>query len=529
MTHYRSNNQVQSPTQFFALGFVAVVAVLIGSLTSFAALVTTDRYIVSDTDTVTEDQYVTATSGQVEGVIDGDLVIFSGNLTISGEVTGSVSVFTVGTVRIAEGARVGGSLNGTAGTLHVAGTVEGDVFMAAPSVVLDPSGVVGRDVMAFGGALTVNGDVGRDVRGRTMRAAVNGGVGGDVDMAVQGLDIGRDAVIGGDVLYRSATEADIDAAAAITGTVTRLPAQSNFIYGIILSLASVISFLGFVVTGLVTLWLLRSSSSRAVGVILRKPVRSFLVGLGTVIVFPAAILLVAVTLVGLPVAAIGILLIGIAFIIGPVPTVTALGNRVLWNRGGLFGAFVVGAILWRLGIWAIPVVGGFLYLLAFVWGVGAWVLGLFAARRGDPTPAALLPASLIVKEEIPEDWEPPLAPSRDPEPGVENPDPIAPVFPQSEPSLIDAGSEGPPPPSPLAGSDGVDGEVVISFGDDAGIAPERIERDPSPVNDDAVPADRDLQSEWEAELRSLEQGPKSIDGPTSDGDDDDWGLLDSED
>ena len=54
----------------------------------------------------------------------------------------------------------------------------------------------------------------------------------------------------------------------------------------------------------------------------------------TMIVLPAAIIILAMTLVGLPLAAIGVLVGGIAFVIGPVPAVTALGNRVMINRGG---------------------------------------------------------------------------------------------------------------------------------------------------------------------------------------------------
>jgi hypothetical protein len=39
-------------------------------------------------------------------------------------------------------------------------------------------------------------------------------------------------------------------------------------------------------------------------------------------------------------------------------------------------------------------------------------MGFAAARRGDPTPPALLPASLIVEDKIPKDWVPPLAPKQ---------------------------------------------------------------------------------------------------------------------
>jgi cytoskeletal protein CcmA (bactofilin family) len=417
--HYLSNRRSTPKPRFYALGLVAVLAVMLPTMTTFAALVTTDRYIVRAGETVAEDQYVTSTLAFVEGVIDGDLTIFSGSVTITGEVLGSVHVFTVGTVTVADGAHIGGSLRGTAGTLRVEGTVDGDVFVAAGSVNIDPSGRVGRDVMGFGGGLTVSGDVGRDVRGRTFRAEISGDVGGDVDIATQGLDITGTAVIDGDVLYRSPSDANIDEDAQISGSITRLPTRGNFIYDVILSMATVVSLLGFLVAGMVALWLFRSSSSQAVGSILRKPLRSFLVGFLTVIAFPAAVLFLAMTLVGLPLAIVGVLIGGIAFIIGPVPAVTALGNRVLWNRGGIFGAFVVGALLWGITIWLIPVVGGFVYVIGSIWGIGAWVMGFTAVRRGDPVPPNLLPASMMATDEIPDDWVPPLAP-RPSEPVVED-------------------------------------------------------------------------------------------------------------
>lgn len=407
---FRSKPKTPHTPRYYALGAVAVVAVLMPSLTTLGALVTTDRYIVRDVDTFTEDQYITSTTASIEGLVDADVVIFTGSLTISGEVTGSVTVLSFGSVNVTEQGSIRGSLNGTAGSLHIAGSIGDDVFIAAASIVVDSTGRVGRDLMAFGGALTVEGEIGRDVRGRMVRTTIAGTVGRDLDVATQGLHMSDSAVVGGDVLYRSPGEADISSAAQITGTVTRLPTQGNFIYSIILTLANVVGFLGFVVAGIVALWLLRASGSRAVGSILTNPVKTLLVGIVAVIVFPAIVVLLAVTLVGLPLAAVAVMIGVAAFVVGPVPAVTALGNRVLINRGGLFGAFVLGAAVWRFGIWLIPVVGGYVYLIALIWGVGGWILGIIAARSNDDTPIALLPRSIIVPEEVPPDWEPPLAP-----------------------------------------------------------------------------------------------------------------------
>lgn len=387
-----------------------MVAIAIPFLTTIASLVTTDLFIVTAEGPVNEDVYVTSMSGEVEGVIDGDLTIFTGDLTISGRVTGTVTVFSSGSVVIEPTGRIDGSLRGAAVNVTVRGDVGDDLFVSAASVVVDRTGTVGRDALVFGGTGRIEGDVGRDVRGRTMRLVVDGTIGGDLDVATQKLELGSSASVGGDVLYRSPLGADVPPGTSIGGTITRLPTQSNFVYGLILALVNVVGFLGFLVAGLVLLWMLRGSSARAVGVVLTRPIRSLLVGLLTVLVLPVSIVALGVTLVGLPLAALLVLVSIALFIVGPIPAVTALGNRILFKRGGLFGAFLIGAVLWRLGIWLIPVVGGLVYLIGLVWGVGAWVLGILATRRFDPIPVALLPESLIAEQQIPLDWEPPLAP-----------------------------------------------------------------------------------------------------------------------
>ncbi len=419
MTHFLSDQNPSPRARHLALALIGVFAVVIPSITTFASLVTTDLFIVSKDDPVDEDVYVTSMSGKIDGVIDGDLVIFTGDLTISGTVTGTVTVFSSGSVVVEPTGRIDGSLRGTAVSATIGGQVGDDVFLTAPSVVVTPSGIIGRDAMIFAGTGRIEGVVERDVRGRTMRLVVDGTVGGDLDVATQKLELGPTAMIEGDVLYRSPVEAGIASTAAIGGTTTRLPTQSNFVYGIILALANVIGFFGFLVAGIVVLTVLRGSSTRAAAALVTRPIRSLLIGFVTVVVLPAGVALLAVTLVGIPLAVL-LVLVGIAlFIIGPIPAVTVLGNRILLKRGGLFGAFLVGAVIWRLGIWLIPVVGGVVYVIGLVWGTGAWVLGAIATRRADPVPVALLPESLIVAPTVPPDWEPPLAPQAEPEVAAE--------------------------------------------------------------------------------------------------------------
>ena len=385
------------------------------SLTTLAALVTTDRHIVTADDVVGEDVYVTSASSTIEGVIDGDLTIFTGDLTISGTVTGSVTVFSSGSVVVSPTGSIVGSLNGAAVRATVAGNVAGDVFIAAPSIVVSDTGTVGRDAMLFGGTARVEGSVGRDVRGRTLRLVVDGTVGGDIDVATQKLEFGPEGAVGGDVLYRSPVEAQGVGEATIGGTLTRLPTQSNFVYGIILALANIVGFLGFIVAGIVVLWVVRGTSARATGNVLLHPLKTLVIGLVTVIVLPITVVLLGMTLVGIPLAIIGVLIAIALFIVGPLPAVTALGNRVLVGRGSLFGAFVLGAVLWRFSIWIVPLVGGFIYVLAMIWGIGGWVLGFVASRRTVATTQSL-PPGRVVRPGVPlhnETAQAPVSPHED--------------------------------------------------------------------------------------------------------------------
>ncbi|MCL1599423.1 MAG: hypothetical protein M3094_09580, partial [Actinomycetia bacterium] len=94
MTHFLSDRNPSPRARHLALALIGVFAVVIPSLATFASLVTTDLFIVSTDDPIDEDVYVTSMSGKIDGVIDGDLVIFTGDLTISGTVTGTVTVFS---------------------------------------------------------------------------------------------------------------------------------------------------------------------------------------------------------------------------------------------------------------------------------------------------------------------------------------------------------------------------------------------------------------------------------------------------
>ena len=353
-----------------------------------------------------EDVYATANSANIEGTIDGDLVIAVGNMTIGGTVTGDVLVLSSGKVTIS--GVVEGSVRGVAREVVVVGSVGDDVSVATLNTRVN--GKVARDVLVVTGSLDVTGEVGRDVRGRFVSGTINGHIVRNVDVSVSRLELGPSAVVDGDVVYRSSGDARVSAAASIAGQLARLPTRNSFSVGLYVTLATVLSFLAFVVSGLALFWLLRGTAPRAAGLVVTRPGRTVLVGLATLFLLPTVGVIFALTIVGIPIAVLLVLTLLMGLVFGPVPAVTAVGHKVLRTRGGIFGAFVVGAVIWRVGIALIPFVGVALYLAALVWGMGAWVMAAWQQRQLVP-PAPLLPASVRSRTEtVPDDWEPPLPP-----------------------------------------------------------------------------------------------------------------------
>ena len=386
---------------FFALALLVPLA---------ATLVNTSRYIVQEDAVENGDQYVATEGAVIEGVVDGDLTIATSELFVSGTIDGDLEFISSGPVTIT--GTVTGSVRGaTLGAVVIAGDVEGDVVVAAGS--LDVQGAVSDDVLVLAGTVLHRGLIGRDLRGQTIDTTIDGEIGRDVELSVQTLEISASAQIGGDVIYRSDTVGRISGAADIVGQQAHLPARYSFFVRVAIGLATVLSFLAFLVSGIALFWLFRATTPRAAAFVLLHPVRAVLAGLGFLLLLPVALAVLLSTLVGIPIALLGLVAFGLVFIFGPVPTFAAVGEKLLRGRGGLIAGFVVVAVLWRGVLWLFPPAGLAFYFGALVFGAGGWLIGGWELRRDrmgndEPPPVLVEPGG--------DDWDPPLPPSDTSEP-----------------------------------------------------------------------------------------------------------------
>ncbi len=388
-------SRISDPRRWMTLLARGAAVVIAGALVLpapliVADLISTNIYILADGEVQSEDASIAAEKVIVGGVIDGDLSVVASSVTMTGTVKGDLLVASSGLVSIT--GTIEGSVRGAASQFVIDGDVQGDVTVAAMSLV--SRGTIERDVLVFGNSIEMNGTVGRDVRGRVLTTTIGGTVGRDVDISTDTLTIESTADIGGDLTYRSPRLGHISGGATIVGLTTPITVGLSFPLSVYVSIATLVSWLGFIFGGLAITYLFRSTTVRAAVFAEQHPFRSLGYGIVTIVIGVTVGGALAVTLVGIPlsIALFALAVVAIAF--APLPILAAVGLRALRGRGGIFAGFLVGAIVLRFILALVPTLGIALYVATVLMGVGAWVQGAWQQRSwGLPQPA---PAVAVV-------------------------------------------------------------------------------------------------------------------------------------
>lgn len=293
----------------------------------------------------------------------------AGTVIVRGTVRNDVST-AAGSVHVTESGTVGGDVAAAAGTVRIDGTVDGNVQAAGGSVIVGPTGAIGGDLDA--GASYVE---------------LNGTVDGDVRAGAETVVLGPSAAVGGTVRYDAETFAR-DPGATVGGSVVRderlgqtvtadpVPGWVGALYGLLAN----------VLLGVLLLAVFPAFSDRVADAVTERPARSTGVGLVTILAVPLVLVLVALTIVGIPLSLVGAVSFAVLVWAAVVYGQYALGVWVLSfvDRESRWLALAVGLVgVTVLG--AVPVLGALLDLAVFLLGLGALVLALRGAyqRRGD--------------------------------------------------------------------------------------------------------------------------------------------------
>ena len=349
---------------------------------------------VTARETIDDTLLATGNIVRVEGVVNGDLLAFGGTVEVRGTVKGDLVSFAKRTV---VSGTVEGNIYNFSNSLYLDGQLEHSLYGLMQSLDVSDRGRVVEGVVVGAGDITLEGAVGRSATVYAGNADLSGSIGRELTMAGDNLTLTNTAHVGGNLSaqVRQLKNVHIADGATITGSRDiQVRTKENhfarprfyFYQAVWLAAAMLVGWLGLILfPGFF------QASARTVG----SGWRSLGLGLGVLAGMPVAMVLIAVTLVGLPASLMLLAFYLTAIYLAKIWVGAFLGQKLLkptesgksdWLLGLLVGLLILTIIEF------IPYLGGLVRFVVVCIGLGAFVWQLYRVSRLAMTPDKSLPS-----------------------------------------------------------------------------------------------------------------------------------------
>jgi cytoskeletal protein CcmA (bactofilin family) len=328
---------------------------------------------------VNDDLYAFGRTVDIDAQVRGDVIAAGGDVSVGRMVSGDVMV---GGGNVSLRGKVDDDVRAGGGSLDLDLVVGDDLIAAGGEIRTSPSTRVGGNAWFAGGSLDLSGDFAHDLRAAGGDIRLGGHVHGDVDLEGDNISILPGAVIDGNLVYRSSRMANIEKDATIRGKVTRMPYPARARGMPAVERGSSLVFLASLFLSALVLALVFPRFSAASAECLRTRPWAAL-GLGfaalvaTLVAALLALVLVLTFLPGLVLMALYPVVLLAGFLIGVV-WVGELGARLIRRDAGaspgirVLSLAVALVVLGLLSL--IPVIGGLIWFLLMLFGMGAGIL-----------------------------------------------------------------------------------------------------------------------------------------------------------
>jgi hypothetical protein len=314
-------------------------------------------YTLTQDEKVDEDIYALGGSIKIDGVVNGDVIAFGDTVQVNGTVTGDVYIVG-GKVNV--DATIYGTTFVFANNTSVDGLLSENAYIATS--ILNYNADTQGDIMTFFLESSMKGSVGDDLRAIGFRSNIDSVVRGDAVLLGDQHTV-NEMNISGDIFYNATIEAiakeqGVDLSSDFDIDTPRIKRDWSFNLGMTL-----VNLLSMLLVGYLIIMMTPVKS-----VEIRKRItdstpefaKSLLFGFLITIVLPLPLLILTLSLVGIPLALLITGLLSFVFIFGKVWVELAFGKEILELFGveeyRPFKSFLVGRVLSVL-IGLIPVAG----------------------------------------------------------------------------------------------------------------------------------------------------------------------------
>jgi cytoskeletal protein CcmA (bactofilin family) len=357
---------------------LALPLVLIGHTANAS---TTKQTTVSEGATINGRLLSFGNSVDINGTVNGDVMCAGQHVKINATINGDI-LCAAQSITIA--GKVNGNIRVTGQDVVIQADVTRAVSAAGQYITLEKDAMVGTDMMSVAANTTVYGQVKRDLDVKGAILQINGSVGRDVEFAGTTLNVASTATVNDSVSYVSINSANIASGADIGGEVSQTkPTETGgmnlkplgFLGGSFL----VVSVLGIIIAALIFALamglIFPKQMSEVVSVGGHRFGMSVLVGFVGAIVWGPLMILLALTLIGIPLALFGWALGLACMLFGWAAVAFWLGRKIMTHSVNVAGCTVLGMLILVI-LCMIPVLGWLFAILVGWFGFGMVLMRL---------------------------------------------------------------------------------------------------------------------------------------------------------
>lgn len=338
--------------------------------------------IIPPGQTINHDYFAAGNTVLVLGTINGDLYSAGGNVTVKGTVNGDV-LAAGGTLAISgdvtQDVRVAG------GNINITGKIDRNLTVVGGNVDIADSAEIAKSVTLAGGQIILNAPVGRDINFAAGTLTLNNTVGGDVTGFVGDLILMPQTKIAGNLTYTGSNKATIESGAQVAGktiyhqtTPQQARAQDTgkkTAFGVlaILTWIKIISFISTVIVGFLLIKLLPVYTKTLGETIFSRLWANLGLGLVTLIVMPVILILIFITIIGIPLSLVIFAAYLILLYLAKIFVVITFGQRLVRlvsKEAGMLLGLIIGALVYELLSYITPL-NIIMAVLTYSIGLGA--------------------------------------------------------------------------------------------------------------------------------------------------------------
>lgn len=267
--------------------------------------------ILSRGEVVARDYFAAGNKVTISGVVDGDGYVAGGSVVMDGMVRGDLLV-AGGTVTIS--GEVGQDIRAFGGTVNINGRVGRNISVIGGTVQIGKDAVIGGSIVGAFGQVQYLGQSLGDMNLVGGTVDIDGRTEGNVYLRGDSISFGDNTQVMGNLIYESKHEAELGEGAHIFGTTTYRPinkfamggdqswGKAKESWNNLQKGFSVIGFLVALFIGFVMLRVFPRRMAHMKEIMVASPLKSLLIGLLFMMITPFTILLLCLTVIGIPLA-----------------------------------------------------------------------------------------------------------------------------------------------------------------------------------------------------------------------------------